>query len=129
MGNNNAKQVSEKENSKRRSGFKRILRISSRQANSTQRPISYAGINQYYEEHQTSTRPMSMIDVGPLDNLKTSEKNSLNKLFENKFFRGTSTDHLDIIPTEIDMNPISRCSSQQTTAGLLSRIFISNDFH
>jgi hypothetical protein len=80
MGSNNGKQVSEKENSKRRSNFKRILRISSRQTNNnTQRPISYGGINQYYEEHQISTRPMSMIDVGPLDNLKTSKNNYLIK--------------------------------------------------
>ena len=85
MGSNNGKQVSEKENSKRRSSFKRILRLSSRQTNnSKQRPISYAGINQYYEEHQRSTRPMSMIDVGPLESFKTGK--NINCLENHSFF-------------------------------------------
>jgi len=65
MGSNNGKQNVNKENNKRRLHFRRIFQI-----NNTPRPVSYAGINQYYDEQQISTRPISMIDVGPIDNLE-----------------------------------------------------------
>ncbi len=68
MGSNNGKHDGEKENNKRRSHFRRLFQI-----NHTPRPLSYAGINEYYEEQQISTRPMSMIDVGPFDNLELEE--------------------------------------------------------
>lgn len=68
MGSSNGKHAGEKENNKRRSHFRRLFQI-----NHTPRPVSYAGANEYYEEQQTSTRPMSMIDVGPIDNLEISE--------------------------------------------------------
>jgi len=62
MGANNGKQHGEKETNKRRSHFRRLF-----QSNRTPRPVSYAGIDQVYEENSISTRPMSMIDVGPVD--------------------------------------------------------------
>ena len=62
MGSRNGKHANEKENNKRRSHFRRIFQI-----NNTPRPLSYAGTNQYFQEDQLSTRPMSMIDVGPFD--------------------------------------------------------------
>jgi hypothetical protein len=68
MGSSNGKHDGEKENNKRRSHFRRLF-----QSNQTPRPVSYAGTNEYYEEHQISTRPMSMIDVGPIDNLEFEE--------------------------------------------------------
>lgn len=68
MGSSNGKQNVEKENNKRRLHFRRIF-----QTNNTPRPVSYAGINQYYEEQHISTRPMSMVDVGPIDNLEINE--------------------------------------------------------
>jgi len=70
MGSNNGKQNGNKENNKRRLHFRRIF-----QTNNTPRPVSYAGINQYYDEHQISTRPISMIDVGPFDNLEEINEN------------------------------------------------------
>jgi len=68
MGSSNGKQNGEKENNKRRLYLRRLFQI-----NNTPRPVSYSGINQYYEEYQASTRPMSMIDVGPFDNLESNQ--------------------------------------------------------
>ena len=68
MGSSNGKHDGEKENNKRRSHFRRLF-----QSNHTPRPVSYAGTNEYYEEHPISTRPMSMIDVGPFDNFELEE--------------------------------------------------------
>ncbi|CAF2975158.1 unnamed protein product [Rotaria sp. Silwood2] len=101
MGSNNGKQDGRKENYKRRSSFRRILNISSRGINNPSRPVSYAGINQYWEEQRTSIRPISMINVVPFNKLEIK----------------TSIDNLDIISQEsiVDMNPISRCSSQIIT--------------
>ena len=62
MGSRNGKHANEKENNKRKSHFRRIFQI-----NQTPRPLSYAGTNEYYQEDQLAARPMSMIDVGPLD--------------------------------------------------------------
>jgi hypothetical protein len=89
MGSSNGKQNN---NNKRRLHFRRIF-----QTNNTQRPVSYAGINQYYDEHQSSIRPISMIDVGPIGNLEINEN----------------------IPIETisDMNPISQCSFPPITTG------------
>jgi hypothetical protein len=70
MGSNNGKQCGKTENNKRRTSFRRIF-----QTNNTSRPVSYAGTNQYHEEHQASIRPLSMIDAVPLNNLETSENN------------------------------------------------------
>jgi hypothetical protein len=92
MGSSNGKQNGEKKNTNRKSSFRRILHISSRQTNQTPRPVSYSGINQYCEEHQASNRPMSMFNVVSLD-----------------FLEETSIDDFDTIP--IARNPISQSSS------------------
>jgi hypothetical protein len=83
MGSNTSKQDGEKGKAKRRSNFKRILHISSRQTGNPPRPVSYAGIDRYYEEHHASIRPMSMIDVVPLD---ISETIYSKNVLENCFF-------------------------------------------
>ncbi len=89
MGSSNGKQNGEKKNTNRKSSFRRILHISSRQ---TPRPVSYSGINQYCEEHQVSNRPMSMFNVVSLD-----------------FLEETSINDFDTIP--MARNPISQSSS------------------
>ena len=95
MGSSNGKQNGEKKNTKRRSSFRRILRISSRETNHTPRPVSYSGINQYCEDHQASNRPMSMFNVISFD-----------------FLEETSIDDLSTIP--IAINPISQSSSSSS---------------
>ncbi|CAF1028538.1 unnamed protein product [Rotaria sordida] len=101
MGSNHGKQNGRRENYKRRSSFRRILHISTREINNPSRPVSYAGINQYYEEQQTSIRPISMINIIPFNSLDIK----------------TSIDNFDIVSPEAisDMNPISRYSSQIIT--------------
>lgn len=78
MGSNNGKQHARGDNHKRRPTIRRILQISSRQRSSTSRPVSYAGINQYYEDYHQSNRPMSMIDVAPFDSFEISKKKLTN---------------------------------------------------
>jgi len=92
MGSSNGKQNGEKVNNKRRLHFRRIFKT-----NDTPRPVSYAGIDRYCEEHEISTRPMSMIDVGSFNNLEINEN----------------------IPHEIisEINPISQYSSQLLIIG------------
>lgn len=75
MGANSGKHQSEKEINKRRSHFRRLF-----QSNHTPRPVSYAGIDQHYEENSISTRPMSMIDVGPVDNLDVVESSDTQEI-------------------------------------------------
>lgn len=77
MGSSNSKQNGEKDHNKRRSSLRRVLTISSRHKNKALRPLSYAGINQYYDECHISTRPMSMINAVPFDNLEISKTKNI----------------------------------------------------
>jgi hypothetical protein len=74
MGSSNGKQNGEKGNSTRRSTIRKVLRFQVRRtSNPTSRPASYAGINPHFEEHEISTRPLSMFDAVPFHNLEISE--------------------------------------------------------
>lgn len=74
MGSSNGKQQGEKRDNKKRLSFKKVLRFQSRRSTSPSRPVSYAGINnQHHEEHERSTRPLSMYDEVPFDDLERSK--------------------------------------------------------
>jgi hypothetical protein len=81
MGCSNGKQNGEKDNNKRRSSIKKILRFQSRRASKPARPVSYAGIDQHHRVHQTSARPLSTFDAVPFHRLETSEITLYQKMF------------------------------------------------
>ena len=86
MGCSNGKQNGERENNRRRSSIKKILRFQSRRASNPPRPVSYAGIDQHHRAHQTSTRPLSMFDAVPFHKLETSEIIYLTNILKKIFF-------------------------------------------
>ena len=77
MGSNHGKQHSKKDNNKNRLNIKKVLRFQSFRTSKLSRPVSYAGTNQYYEEHNISTRPLSMYDAVLLPNSDISEINNI----------------------------------------------------
>jgi len=100
MGCNHGKQYAEKENNKRRSSIKKVLRFSSRRSSNPLRPVSYAGINnQHSGEHDISTRPLSMFDAGSYHDLQISKINLSSQKKKVPFFflfiKETSTNDVD----------------------------------
>jgi len=86
MGCNHGKQYGEKENNKRRSSIKKVLRFPSRRSSNPLRPVSYAGINnQHSGEHDIPTRPLSMFDAVSYHDLQISKINLSSKK-KNSFF-------------------------------------------
>ncbi|CAF3632847.1 unnamed protein product [Adineta steineri] len=135
MGCSNGKQNGSKGNNKKRSSFTKVLRFQTRRTDKSSRPLSYTGINQHYQEHEVSTRPLSMYDDVNFNNLeiKTSIHNQNqtgddddNNLPSHRTSRRTSETNESITTNKSYSETNNSEYSEQTSNTNIGLLFINN---